>query len=139
MIRGRAQVDSDHLVSVSIGERRLVAVTGSGEETSGAEGAETIAEGDEVALVFAPRTVALHREPVPGSPRTCLPGTVAGVEQSGGLVTVLVTLDSGETIRAQVTIGAWTELGISPGETLWCTIKATQVRAVPAGPAQAGR
>lgn len=139
MIRGRARVGRDHLVSVPIGERRLVAAAASGEAASGAEGTEPVAEGDEVALVFAPRTVALHREPVPGSPRTCLPGTVAGVEQSGGLVTVLVTLDSGETIRAQVTIGAWTELGISPGETLWCTIKATQVRAVPAGPAQAGR
>lgn len=125
LIRGRASVDRDRLVSVGVGRRRLTAALPSGPE-------QAIAEGDDVALVFGPEAVALHREPVAGSPRTLLPGVVAGVEETGGLVTVLATLESGETIRARITLAAWTELSVGVGDRLWCAIKATQVRAVPA-------
>nr|WP_232823196.1 TOBE domain-containing protein [Acidipropionibacterium acidipropionici] len=47
-------------------------------------------------------------------------------------MTVLATLESGETIRARITLPAWTELAVGVGDRLWCAIKATQVRAVPA-------
>lgn len=127
LIRGRAGIDRDQLVSVPVADRRLVAAVPTDPDA-------VIAAGDDVALVFGPEAVSLHREPVAGSPRTRLPGVVAGVEQAGGLVTVLVTLESGETIRARITISAWTELAVGAGEALWCAIKATQVRAVPARP-----
>ena len=86
--------------------------------------------GPGIALV-PPDAVALYRQAPQGSPRNVLPGTVTGVERSGALVSVDVALAPGQTVHATVTAGALAEMGIAPGQELWCVIKAVEVRVVP--------
>ena len=86
--------------------------------------------GPGIALV-PPDAVALYRQAPQGSPRNVLPGTVTGVERSGALVSVEVTLAPDQAVHATVTAGALAEMGIAPGQELWCVIKAVEVRVVP--------
>ncbi len=83
-----------------------------------------------IALV-PPDAVALYRQAPQGSPRNVLPGTVTGVERSGALVSVDVALAPDQVVHATVTAGALAEMGIAPGQELWCVIKAVAVRVVP--------
>ncbi len=86
--------------------------------------------GPGIALV-PPDAVALYRQAPQGSPRNVLPGTVTGVERSGALVSVDVALAPDQVVHATVTAGALAEMGIAPGQELWCVIKAVAVRVVP--------
>ena len=109
------------MVGVRIGEGALWAAS------------DSVAPGEEsarVALTFAPESVALSREEAHASPRSVLPGVVAGIDVDGSLVSVRVALAEGVSVTARVTAAAWSDLGLGVGEGLWVSVKATQVRAI---------
>ena len=83
-----------------------------------------------VALTFPPEAVALSREEAHASPRSVLPGVVAGIDVDGSLVSVRVALAGGVSVSARVTASAWADLGLGVGDSLWASVKATQVRAI---------
>ena len=83
-----------------------------------------------VALTFPPEAVALSREESHASPRSVLPGVVAGVDLDGSLVSVRVALAGGVSVSARVTASGWADLGLGVGDSLWVSVKATQVRAI---------
>ena len=85
---------------------------------------------DRVALTILPEAVALSREEAHASPRSVLPGVVAGIDVDGSLVSVRVALAEGVVVTARVTAAAWSELGLGVGDRLWVSVKATQVRAI---------
>lgn len=98
---------------------------------------DSVAPGEElarVALTFPPEAVALSREEAHASPRSVLPGVVAGIDVDGSLVSVRVALAEGVSVSARVTASAWSELGLVVGDSLWVTVKATQVRAICVAP-----
>ena len=110
------------LVGVRVGEGTLWAASDG--TTSGEESAR-------IALTFPPEAVALSREESHASPRSVLPGVVAGIDVNGSLVSVRVALAGGVLVTARVTASAWADLGLGVGDSLWASVKATQVRAIP--------
>ena len=95
--------------------------------------ADSVGPGEEsarVALTFPPEAVALSREEAHASPRSVLPGVVAGIDVDGSLVSVRVALAEGVSVTARVTATAWSDLGLGVGDSLWVSVKATQVRAI---------
>ena len=140
------------LVGVRVGEGALWAAADSPEsetETAGAGRGDAAAGADaddagspeplpsspagepaRVALTFPPEAVALSREESHASPRSVLPGVVAGIDVDGSLVSVRVALAGGVSVSARVTASAWADLGLGVGDSLWASVKATQVRAI---------
>ena len=117
-----APVARSGMVGVRVGDGALWAASdsvGPGEESA------------RVALTFPPEAVALSREEAHASPRSVLPGVVAGIDVDGSLVSVRVALAEGVLVTARVTASAWSDLGLGVGEGLWVSVKATQVRAIP--------
>ena len=95
--------------------------------------ADSVGPGKEsarVALTFPPEAVALSREEAHASPRSVLPGVVAGIDVDGSLVSVRVALAEGVSVTARVTAAAWSDLGLAVNDRLWVSVKATQVRAI---------
>ncbi len=95
--------------------------------------ADSVGPGNEsarVALTFPPEAVALSREAAHASPRSVLPGVVAGIDVDGSLVSVRVALAEGVSVTSRVTASAWADLGLGVGDRLWASVKATQVRAI---------
>ena len=98
---------------------------------------DSVAPGEEsarVALTFPPEAVALSREEAHASPRSVLPGVVAGIDVDGSLVSVHVALAQGVSVTARVTAAAWSDLDLGVGDRLWASVKATQVRAIRVAP-----
>ena len=96
--------------------------------------ADSVGPGEEsarVALTFPPEAVALSREEAHASPRSVLPGAVAGIDVDGSLLSVRVALAEGVSVTARVTAAAWSDLGLAVNDRLWVSVKATQVRAIP--------
>ena len=132
------------LVGVRVGEGELWAADLSGSD-SGSVGVVDVSPGDaddsaasgenarggRVALTFPPEAVVLSREEAHASPRSVLPGVVAGIDVDGSLVTVRVALAEDVVVTARVTASAWADLGLVVGDSLWVSVKATQVRAIP--------
>lgn len=131
------------MVGVSVGEGELWAADLSGFDSADAGRVDAVAgdaaddvasggsgQGGRVALTFPPEAVALSREESHASPRSVLPGVVAGIDVNGSLVSVRVTLAEGVSVTARVTASAWAELGLGVGDRLWASVKATQVRAI---------
>ena len=132
------------MVGVSVGEAELWAADLSGFDSADAGRVDTVAgdaaddvasggsnQGGRVALTFPPEAVALAREESHASPRSVLPGVVAGIDVDGSLVSVRVALAEGVSVTSRVTASAWAELGLGVGDSLWASVKATQVRAIP--------
>ena len=131
------------LVGVRVGEGELWAADLSGSD-SGSVGVVDVSPGDaddsaasgenarggRVALTFPPEAVVLSREESHASPRSVLPGTVAGIDVDGSLVSVRVALVEDTVVTARVTASAWADLGLGVGDSLWVSVKATQVRAI---------
>ena len=113
------------MVGVRVGEGALWAASDS---------VAPVEESARVALTFPPEAVALSREEAHASPRSVLPGVVAGIDVDGSLVSVRVALAEGVSVSARVTAAAWSELGLGVGEGLWVSVKATQVRAIRVAP-----
>lgn len=131
------------MVGVSVGEGELWAADLSGFDSADAgrvdvasgDAADDVAsggsgQGGRVALTFPPEAVALSREEAHASPRSVLPGVVAGIDVDGSLVSVRVTLAEGVSVTARVTASAWADLDLGVGDPLWASVKATQVRAI---------
>ena len=131
------------MVGVSVGEAELWAADLSGFDSADAgrvdvasgDAADDVAsggsnQGGRVALTFPPEAVALAREESHASPRSVLPGVVAGIDVDGSLVSVRVALAEGVSVTSRVTASAWAELGLGVGDSLWASVKATQVRAI---------
>ncbi|GAA8847066.1 ATP-binding cassette domain-containing protein [Helicobacter pylori] len=83
---------------------------------------------------FAPDALSLHRTRPEGSPRNVWRGRVARVETHAGRVRV--RLDSPFVMGAEVTPAALTDVPLRPGDPVWVSLKATQVRVHPAHAAQ---
>lgn len=131
------------MVGVSVGSGELWAADLSGFDSADAGRVDTVAgdaaddvasggsnQGGRVALTFPPEAVALAREESHASPRSVLPGVVAGIDVDGSLVSVRVALAEGVSVTSRVTASAWAELGLGVGDSLWASVKATQVRAI---------
>ena len=131
------------MVGVSVGEAELWAADLSGFDSADAgrvdaaagDAADDVAsggsnQGGRVALTFPPEAVALAREESHASPRSVLPGVVAGIDVDGSLVSVRVALAQGVSVTSRVTASAWADLGLGVGDSLWASVKATQVRAI---------
>ena len=138
-----APVSRPGMVGVRVGDGMLWAADLSGYGSGSAAVAEAVAgdaddsaacggrgQLDRIALTFLPEAVALSREEAHASPRSVLPGVVAGIDVDGSLVSVRVALAEGVVVTARVTAAAWSELGLGVGDRLWVSVKATQVRAI---------
>ena len=131
------------MVGVSVGEGELWAADLSGFDSADAgrvdvasdDAADDVAsggsnQGGRVALTFPPEAVALSREESHASPRSVLPGVASGIDVDGSLVSVRVALAEGVSVTSRVTASAWSDLGLGVGDSLWVSVKATQVRAI---------
>ena len=132
------------MVGVSVGEAELWAADLSGFDSTDAGRVDAVAgdaaddvasggsnQGGRVALTFPPEAVALSREESHASPRSVLPGVASGIDVDGSLVSVRVALAEGVSVTSRVTASAWSDLGLGVGDSLWVSVKATQVRAIP--------
>ena len=132
------------MVGVSVGEGELWAADLSGFDSADAgrvdvasdDAADDVAsggsnQGGRVALTFPPEAVALSREESHASPRSVLPGVASGIDVDGARVSVRVALAEGAAVTSRVTASAWSDLGLGVGDSLWVSVKATQVRAIP--------
>jgi molybdate transport system ATP-binding protein len=81
-------------------------------------------------VAFSPAAVALYLSRPDGSPRNTWPVTVAAVELAGQTARVRCTgaLD----VTAEVTAASVASLRLQPGQQVWATVKASEVRAYPA-------
>lgn len=76
---------------------------------------------------LAPDAISLHRDPPGGSPRNVLEAEVVALDAHGPVVAVTVRI-GGQSLRADLTAGAVTELEPIQGDRLLAVVKATQVR-----------
>ncbi|MEV4109388.1 ABC transporter ATP-binding protein [Nonomuraea sp. NPDC049695] len=81
-------------------------------------------------VAFAPAAVALYRSRPDGSPRNVWQARVEGVERHGD--NVRVHLDGPITAFADITPAALADLDLTPGQTIWASVKATETHAYPA-------
>ena len=81
-------------------------------------------------VTFTPDAVSLHLERPEGSPRNVWPGRVSRVEAHAGRARVWV--DSHVPVSAEVTPAALAALPLRPGDRVWASVKASQVRVHPA-------
>ena len=86
-------------------------------------------DGDVFAVV-PPRAVALYRREPEGTPRNVLAGTVEHLDVEGDRVRVIVA--GPVPVTAEVTPGAVAELELTPGTSVWASIKATEITVYPA-------
>lgn len=78
-------------------------------------------------VALGPGDVLLAPEPVLGtSARNCVPGTVTRVTRLSDRL--LVSIDVGGILRAQVSEGSGRRLGLEPGAPIYCVIKAFSFR-----------
>lgn len=111
------------------------ALPGSGVRTSTGQGVLEIASGPHAVsgpawVSFTPDAVSLHRERPHGSPRNVWPAQVSRVEAHAGRARVW--LSHPVVMSAEVTPAALAELPLRPGDRVWVSVKASQVRVHPA-------
>jgi molybdate transport system ATP-binding protein len=82
-----------------------------------------------VHVAFPPSAIGLYTHRPNGSPRNTWQGVVSGIEQHAH--TVRVRLDGPPTILADVTTAAVADLHLAPGQSLWATLKATEIQTYP--------
>ena len=97
---------------------------------------EPVDDGEAAVAVFAPRSVAVHRDRPGGSPRNVLPVRLAAMEPQGEVVRLRAGApDRGpewvDGLAADITPAAVAELGVEPGDELWFAVKATEVAVHP--------
>ncbi|WP_283139815.1 ABC transporter ATP-binding protein [Rhizohabitans arisaemae] len=83
-----------------------------------------------VFVAFPPSAVALYRERPEGTPRNLWQGRISHIERHGDQVRV--SLDGPVRVGADVTPVAVAELGLTPGQQVWVSVKATETHAYPA-------
>ncbi|SDL38952.1 molybdate transport system ATP-binding protein [Nonomuraea maritima] len=80
-------------------------------------------------VAFPPSAVALYRSRPDGSPRNVWRARVEGVERHGD--NVRVHLDGPIPAFADITPAAVADLDLTPGRTVWASVKATETQAYP--------
>jgi molybdate transport system ATP-binding protein len=83
-----------------------------------------------VLVTIAPHAVALFRSRPDGSPRNTWEAAVEDLEAVGNRVRV--ALGGTVPLVAEVTPGAVADLGLTPGDPVWLTVKATEIDIYPA-------
>lgn len=83
-----------------------------------------------VGVIIPPHAVALHPTEPGGTPRNVWPVSVDAVEVLGGRARVQLALPRGDELVAEVTLASVAELGISVGQALWASVKATEIAVV---------
>jgi molybdate transport system ATP-binding protein len=85
-------------------------------------------EGD-VLLLIQPNAIALHRQPPEGSARNHWPGEITGFDLLGDRVRV--RLGGAVPLVAEVTAAAVAEMGLHEGQSVWSSVKATEITIYP--------
>ncbi len=83
-----------------------------------------------VFVAFRPSAVALYRARPNGTPRNLWEGRIDGMEPHGD--SVRVHLDGPIAVAADITAAALADLDLTPGQTVWASVKATETHAYPA-------
>ncbi len=83
-----------------------------------------------VLVTVAPHAVALYRSRPDGSPRNTWAAPVDDLEAVGNRVRV--ALGGPLPLVAEITPGAVADLGLTAGDTVWLTVKATEIDVYPA-------
>ncbi|WP_188984350.1 sulfate/molybdate ABC transporter ATP-binding protein [Saccharopolyspora thermophila] len=97
-----------------------------GDSTISGRTAEPLDLGEAAAAVFAPSTVAVHREHPHGSPRNAFLVRLAALEPRGDVVRVRgVVRDC--SLAADVTPAAVADLDLRPDDEVWFAVKAAEV------------
>ncbi|NUW38247.1 ABC transporter ATP-binding protein [Nonomuraea sp. SMC257] len=81
-------------------------------------------------VAFPPAAVALYRSRPDGSPRNLWQARIDGIERHGD--NVRVHLEGPVTAFADITPAAVADLDLTPGQTIWASVKATETHAYPA-------
>jgi molybdate transport system ATP-binding protein len=84
-----------------------------------------------VCVAFRPSAVALHGYLPEGSPRNVWQATVSGIQHHGD--NLRIALDGAWQVAADVTPDAAGQLRLRPGEQVWASVKAVEIRAYPSG------
>ena len=94
-------------------------------------GTLTIAEPAQgpVHVVFPPSAVSLYPDQPAGSPRNTWQAIVSGIEQHAH--TTRVDLAGNPAVLADITTATVAELRLQPGDTLWVSLKATEIHTYP--------
>ena len=97
--------------------------------------------GEPALALFEPAAVSIHRDLPGGSPRNSWPARVSRLQPHGPLVRVVLSLDDGQRLGADVTPRAVAALGLAADQQVFAVVKAAQVRLVaaprPTGPSRA--
>ena len=80
-------------------------------------------------VTVPPAAVALYPDPPRGTPRNVWPVTVAGHETLGDRVRV--QLAGRPDVTAEVTPAGAAALGLATADTLWASVKATELTVYP--------
>jgi len=90
---------------------------------------EHLQPGQKAVAVFRPVAVAVYRELPHGSPRNCVPITIAEVDTIGGTVRVRGNeqTDGAPGLAADITVAAAADLRLASGEDAWFAVKANEV------------
>ncbi|WP_407661808.1 sulfate/molybdate ABC transporter ATP-binding protein [Mycolicibacterium setense] len=97
-----------------------------------------VPQGASVVAVFSPASVAVYREEPHGSPRNTVAVTVAELDSRGPGIRVRAEEqpDGAPGLAADITADSATELRLTPGDTVYFSVKAQEVAVHPAGHAQ---
>ena len=95
-------------------------------------GAELVVPDARSGAVYAavhPRAVALYRSRPEGTPRNVWEGTIQGLDDEGERIRV--TVSGPIRIVAEITRAAAADLRLAKGESVWASIKATEIEVYP--------
>lgn len=130
-----ARIAGVNLVSGTVtGDRRLYSTSGDHWYGVGApEPGRQATKGLQAVAVFAPSAVAVYRARPHGSPRNTVEVTVAELDarRSAVLVRGRQQADGAPGLAAEITVEAAAQLRLAPGERVWFSVKAQEVRLYP--------
>jgi molybdate transport system ATP-binding protein len=103
--------------------------------------AEKFTIGQDVVAVFSPAAVAVYRDAPHGSPRNTVTLSVAELDSRGPTVRVRCTeqTDGAPGLAADITVDAAAELRLTPGDSVWLSVKSQEVALYPAPPHRQAR
>jgi molybdate transport system ATP-binding protein len=122
-----ARIAGVNLVNGTIGDDGCLRDC-SGNQWHGAA-VDDLASGQGAVAVFSPAAAAVYRDPPQGSPRNTVAQTVAEIDTRGPVVRVRGAdqPDGAPGLAADVTVDAAAELRLTPGQTVWFSVKAQEV------------
>lgn len=88
--------------------------------------------GEPAIAVFSPNAVSVFTEPPHGSPRNAIPVVITELEPRDDQIRVRAETRSGQSLTADVTVSAVSELDLYPGSSVYFSVKASAVTIYPA-------